>query len=146
MGAVEGRHESTKTSANIRSIRTSPTSSTVCSLRGKLLATQDTPNRQIILITDGLPTAHFENEWLYMLYPPDPQTEAATMREALLCQRDNITINMFCVPSWSQSEEDIRFAHRMTAATQGRAIFTAGRDLDRFVIWDYVSQKREILG
>ena len=40
------------------------------------LALQDTPNRQIILITDGLPTAHFEGEMLYLLYPPDPQTEA----------------------------------------------------------------------
>ncbi len=115
-------------------------------LARKLLATQDTPNRQIILITDGLPTAHFEDEWLYMLYPPDPQTEAATMREAHLCARENITLNMFCVPSWSQNEEDVRFAHRMTAATKGRAIFTAGRDLDRFVVWDYVSQKREIIG
>lgn len=49
------------------------------------LATQDTPNRQIILITDGLPTAHFEGNWLYLLYPPDPQTETATMREGMLC-------------------------------------------------------------
>jgi uncharacterized protein with von Willebrand factor type A (vWA) domain len=114
-------------------------------LARKLLATQDTPNRQIILITDGLPTAHFENEWLFMLYPPDPQTEAATMREAFLCQQENITINMFCVPSWSQGPDDVRFAHRMTSATKGRAIFTAGRDLDRFVVWDYVSQKREII-
>ena len=43
-----------------------------------------------------------------MLYPPDPQTEQATMREAFLCHRENITINMFCVPSWSQSESDVR--------------------------------------
>lgn len=45
------------------------------------LALANTPNKQIILITDGLPTAHFEEEWLFMLYPPDPRTEAATMRE-----------------------------------------------------------------
>jgi uncharacterized protein with von Willebrand factor type A (vWA) domain len=109
------------------------------------LATQDTPNRQIILITDGLPTAHFEGSTLYLLYPPDPQTEAATMREALLCQREEITINIFLVPSWSQSEEDIRFAHRMAEATRGRVFFTAGGDLDRYVVWDYVAQKREII-
>ena len=46
------------------------------SLARRLLATQDTPNRQIILITDGLPTAHFEGQMLYLLYPPDPRTEA----------------------------------------------------------------------
>ena len=115
-------------------------------LSRKLLATQDTPNRQIILITDGLPTAHFDDNMLYMLYPPDPRTEAATMREGAMCARENITINMFLIPSWSQSEEDIRFAYRLAESTTGRVFFTAGRDLDRFVVWDYVNQKREILG
>ena len=57
---------------------TSPTSSTACSWRRQFLATQDTPNRQVILITDGLPTAHFEGTILYLLYPPDPRTEEAT--------------------------------------------------------------------
>ena len=110
------------------------------------LALQDTPNRQIILITDGLPTAHFEGEQLYLLYPPDPQTEAATMREAHLCKREGITINIFLIPSWSQSSEDIQFAHRLAEATQGRVFFTAGRDLDRYVVWDYVSHRRDIIG
>lgn len=112
----------------------------------QLLAAQDTPNRQIILITDGLPTSHFEGPWLYLLYPPDPLTEAATMREGLLCHREGITINLFLVPSWSQSEDDIRFAYRLAEATSGRVFFTAGRDLDRYVVWDYVQQKREVIG
>ena len=114
-------------------------------LARQVLAAQDTPNRQIIVITDGLPTAHFEAEWLYMLYPPDPRTEEATLREGLLCQREQITINMFLIPSWSQSEEDIRFAYRLAESTKGRVFFTAGRDLDRFVVWDYVQRKREII-
>jgi uncharacterized protein with von Willebrand factor type A (vWA) domain len=115
-------------------------------LARQLLASQDTPNRQIVLITDGLPTAHFEDNMLYMLYPPHPLTEAATMREGALCARDEITINTFLVPSWSQSEEDIRFAHRLSEQTKGRVFFTAGGDLDRFVVWDYLNRKREILG
>ncbi len=106
----------------------------------------DTPNRQIVLITDGLPTAHFEGSMLYMLYPPDPQTEAATMREAALCSREGITINIFLVPSWSQSQEDIRFAHRLAQSTSGRVFFTSGNNLDRFVLWDYVKNRREIIG
>ena len=115
-------------------------------LARQLLASQDTPNRQIVLITDGLPTAHFEDNMLYMLYPPHPLTEAATMREGAMCARDGITINTFLVPSWSQSEEDIRFAHRLSEQTKGRVFFTAGGDLDRFVVWDYLNRKREILG
>lgn len=110
------------------------------------LATVDTPNKQIILITDGLPTAHFEDSILYLLYPPDSRTETVTMREGALCQRDGIVINMFLVPSWSQSEEDIRFAHRLAEQTRGRVFFTAGKDLDRYVVWDYIDRKREILG
>jgi uncharacterized protein with von Willebrand factor type A (vWA) domain len=112
----------------------------------RMLALQDTPNRQVILITDGLPTAHFEGSMLYLFYPPDSRTEAATMREALLCQQEGITINIFLAPSWSQSEEDIRFAYRLAESTKGRVFFTAGSDLDRYVVWDYVQRKREILG
>src|SRR5437764_1151964 len=111
----------------------------------QFLATQDTPNRQVILITDGLPTAHFEGTWPYMLYPPDTRTDAATLREGMLCAREGITINIFLVPSWSQSEEDIRFAYRLAEGTKGRVFFTAGRDLDRYVVGDYVKRKREIV-
>jgi uncharacterized protein with von Willebrand factor type A (vWA) domain len=114
-------------------------------LARQLLAAQDTPNRQVILITDGLPTAHFSGTWLYMLYPADPLTEAATLREGMLCQREGITLNIFLVPSWSQSEEDIRFAYRLAEGTKGRVFFTAGKDLDRYVVWDYISRKREIV-
>ena len=115
-------------------------------LARQLLATQDTPNRQVVLITDGLPTAHFEDNVLYMLYPPQKSTEEATMREAAMCAQEGITINTFLVPSWSQNEEDIRFAHRLSEQTKGRVFFTAGKDLDRFVVWDYMNRKREILG
>jgi hypothetical protein len=50
---------------------------------------------------------------------------------------EGITINLFLVPSWSQSEEDIRFAYRLAESTRGRVFFTAGSDLDRYVVWDY---------
>ena len=115
------------------------------SLARRMLATQDTPNRQIVLITDGLPTAHFENQMLYLLYPPDPRTEAATMREGQCCHREGITINLFLLPSWSQTEEDVRFAHRLAESTAGRVFFTAGHDLDRYVVWDYLRRRRELI-
>ncbi len=68
------------------------------------------------------------------------------MREGHLCSQEGITINMFLVPSWSQTEEDIRFAYRLAESTKGRVFFTAGKDLDRYVVWDYVDMKREIIG
>ena len=114
-------------------------------LARRFLSLQDTPNRQVILITDGLPTAHFEDETLYLLYPPDPRTESATMREGQLCRREGITINLFLLPSWAQSEEDVRFAYRLAESTSGRVFFTAGHDLDRYVVWDYLNRRREII-
>jgi uncharacterized protein with von Willebrand factor type A (vWA) domain len=111
----------------------------------RYLTNQDTPNRQIVLITDGLPTAHFEGSMLYLLYPPDPLTENATMREALLCARDGITINIFLISNWNQSQEDVQFAYKLAQATKGRVVFTAGRDLDRFVVWDYIKRRKQII-
>jgi uncharacterized protein with von Willebrand factor type A (vWA) domain len=114
-------------------------------LSRQLLAAQDTPNRRVILITDGLPTAHFEGKHLYLLYPPDHRTEDATLREGNFCKRDGITINIFLLPSWSQSREDVQFAYRLAESTFGKVFFTAGRDLDRYVLWDYLNRRREIL-
>jgi uncharacterized protein with von Willebrand factor type A (vWA) domain len=115
-------------------------------LARQLLVPQSTPNRQIILITDGLPTAHFEDEHIFLLYPPHPRTEEATMREAFTCARAGITINIILLPSWSQTREDVQFAQRMVEATRGRVFFSGGDDLDRFVLWDYVKQRRKIIG
>jgi uncharacterized protein with von Willebrand factor type A (vWA) domain len=110
------------------------------------LQVQDTPNRQIILITDGLPTAHFEGQHLYLLYPPHPRTARQTLREGLLCQEQNIVINIFLLSTWSQSSEDVAFAHELAEKTSGRVFFLGGSDLERFVVWDYISRRRMILG
>ncbi|MBP7934972.1 MAG: hypothetical protein KA354_10035 [Phycisphaerae bacterium] len=115
-------------------------------LARQFLTVRDTPNRQIILLTDGLPTAHFEGRFLYLLYPPHPLTEEATLREARLCARQGITINIFLLPNWSQSSEDVQFAHRMAESTRGRVFFTGGRDLDRYVVWDYIRRRRLLIG
>jgi len=116
------------------------------SLARQVLSAQDTPNRQVFLLTDGLPTAHFEGSDLLMLYPPDPRTERETMREAMRCKAEGIVINVFLLPSWSQTEEDVRFAHRMAEATGGRVLFVGGEELDRFVVWDYVRMRRTVIG
>ena len=110
------------------------------------LGGRPTPNRQVMLITDGLPTAHFEGSDLFMLYPPDPRTERETVREAMRCKEAGITINVFLLPSWSQTEDDVQFAHRMAESTGGRVFFVAGKELDRFVVWDYVKRRRTIIG
>ena len=115
-------------------------------LARRQLVRADTPNKQVILITDGLPTAHFEGSQLYLLYPPDRRTEEATLREAAACRAEGIVVNVFLLSGWSQSSEDIQFAYRLAQAAGGRVFFTSGKDLDRFVVWDYVSRRRSIIG
>jgi uncharacterized protein with von Willebrand factor type A (vWA) domain len=115
-------------------------------LARKFLAAQDTPNRQAMVITDGLPTAHFEGKILRLRYPPHPSTEEATLREAQLCAKEGITINIFLLASWNQSPEDVRFAYRVAESTKGRVFFTAGRELDRYVVWDYIARRKQIIG
>jgi len=115
-------------------------------LSRQYLGRQDTPNKQAIIITDGLPTAHFEGSQLFLLYPPHPRTEEATIREARACRREGITVNVFLLTGWSQSREDIQFAYRLAETAKGRVFFSAGKSLDRFVVWDYLLRRRSILG
>jgi len=115
-------------------------------LARRQLARADTPNKQVILITDGLPTAHFEGNHLFLLYPPHKRTEEATLRAAEACRREGIVVNVFLLSGWSQSREDIQFAYKLAQTAKGRVFFTSGKDLDRFVVWDYVSRRRSIIG
>jgi uncharacterized protein with von Willebrand factor type A (vWA) domain len=112
----------------------------------QFLTTKDTPNRQIILITDGLPTAHFEKSVLHLIYPPSGRTEKWTLREGQRCAQEGITINIFLINNWNQTEEDVRFAYRLAESTKGRVFFCAGRELDRYVVWDYVARRKSIIG
>jgi len=47
--------------------------------------------------------------------------------------------------SWNQTPEDVRFAYRLAESTRGRVFFTAGRDLDRYVVWDYIKRRKHII-
>jgi uncharacterized protein with von Willebrand factor type A (vWA) domain len=114
-------------------------------LARQVLGVQDTPNRQVILITDGLPTAHFEEQQLYMLYPPHDRTARETLREGLQCRAQGIVINIFLLSTWAQSEEDVRFAHTLAETTAGRVFFVAGGELERCLFWDYLKRRRLIL-
>ncbi len=82
---------------------------------------------------------------LHLIYPPDIRTEQATLREGLMCAREGITINIFLLSNWNQTEEDVRFAYRLAEATKGRVVFVAGRELDRYVVWDYLARRKQII-
>ena len=64
-------------------------------LARKLLARDPGENKQIIIVSDGEPTAHIENGRPVFFYPPLPETFYKTLLEVKRCTREHIVINTF---------------------------------------------------
>jgi uncharacterized protein with von Willebrand factor type A (vWA) domain len=97
-------------------------------------------NRQIIMITDGEPTAHLEdNGRAYFAYPPTFKTIQQTLREVRRCTRDRIVINTFMLERGPYLTE---FINQMTRINKGRAFFVSPDRLGEYVLVDYVSGKQ----
>lgn len=109
-------------------------------LARQLLARQS-GTKQIIMITDGEPTAHITPSGEpFFSYPPVPETIEATMREVMRCTRDGIRINTFMLDATSYLTA---FIERITAMNRGRAFFTTPENLGDYVLVDFIEHKRE---
>jgi uncharacterized protein with von Willebrand factor type A (vWA) domain len=109
-------------------------------LSRQLLAKQ-TGTKQIIMITDGEPTAHIEADGqVFFNYPPVPETVEATLREVARCTRDGIRINTFMLDANSYLKS---FVERLTQMNRGRAFFTTPETLGDYVLVDFLEDKRE---
>ena len=108
-------------------------------LARRLLSNQ-TGRKQIIMITDGEPTAHIENGHPFFDYPPSPLTIEMTLREVQRCTKDNIRINTFMLEDNFYLRE---FVERMMRMNRGRAFFTTPETLGDYVLVDFLDQKRE---
>jgi uncharacterized protein with von Willebrand factor type A (vWA) domain len=109
-------------------------------LARQLLAKQS-GNKQIIMITDGEPTAHLLNSGeVYFNYPPVRETVEATLREVLRCTKEGIRINTFVLDVTTALRA---FIEQMTQINRGRAFFTTNSDLGDYVLVDFIEQRRE---
>ena len=98
-------------------------------------------NKQMIVVTDGEPTAHvMEDGEPFFMYPAHPETERLTLREALRCSRDGVRINTFMIESNYALQS---FVEEMTALVKGRAFSTDPNRLGQYVLLDYVNQRRK---
>ena len=106
-----------------------------------LLARSRGKNKQILMITDGEPTAHFEagDPTPHFAYPPTRRTFDETLREVVRCTREGITINTFIL---ARSPYLVDFVNRMSKINTGRAFYVEPEKLGEFVLIDYVSGKR----
>jgi uncharacterized protein with von Willebrand factor type A (vWA) domain len=108
------------------------------------MLSRQTGNKQIIMITDGEPTAHITPQgesWFTYFdgYEAQQLTVEATLREAMRCTKDNIRINTFMLDPDQYLQ---RFVEQMTAMNGGRAFMTNSDNLGDYVLVDFIDNKR----
>jgi uncharacterized protein with von Willebrand factor type A (vWA) domain len=112
-------------------------------LARRILNRQRGGDRQIVVITDGEPTAHFENGQVEFSYPPTRRTIQETLREVQRCTRDGITINTFML---ERSRALAEFVALVTRLNRGRAFYATPERLGEYVLVDFVSNRTRGVG
>ena len=105
----------------------------------KLLAPYKNCSRQILMITDGEPTAHLEGTRSWFNYPPTYRTIQETLREVRRCTAEGITINTFMLET---SYYLLDFIDRVTRINNGRALYTSPGKLGQYVLVDYLNNRK----
>ncbi|RMH79775.1 MAG: hypothetical protein D6683_05805, partial [Actinomyces sp.] len=99
--------------------------------------------RQIIMITDGEPTAHIDaNGEPWFSYPPSPRTVELTLAEVMRCTREGIRINTFMLDA---TPHLTHFVEQITRMNGGRAFFTTNENLGDYVLFDFVENRRRLV-
>lgn len=112
-------------------------------LAEKLLAKHSAGSKQIIMISDGEPTAHLEHGEAIFAYPPTPQTIRATFRAVKRCTSKGIAINTFML----ESSDYLRaFMQEVARINGGRVFYTSPDQLGEYILVDFVENKRKKLG
>jgi uncharacterized protein with von Willebrand factor type A (vWA) domain len=112
-------------------------------LARKMLARQS-GTKQIIMITDGEPTAHImPSGEIFFNYPPVHETVEATLREVTRCTKEQIRINTFMLDADNGLR---RFIEQLTKINKGRAFFTTPDTLGDYVLVDFLNHKRTMAG
>jgi len=109
-------------------------------LARQFLNRHKTGNKQVIIVTDGEPTAHMEGQQAVFFYPPLPETFQKTLLEVQRCTREHIVINTFMLDN---DYHLVSFVKQMTRMNGGRAFFASADRLGDYVLLDYVDRKRK---
>ena len=99
-------------------------------------------SKQIIMVTDGEPTAHvLPDGEVYFHYPPVRETIEATLREVVRCTNAGIRINTFMLGATRSLKA---FVERISQINRGRAFFATPENLGDYVLVDYIEQRRAV--
>jgi Ca-activated chloride channel family protein len=109
-------------------------------LAQRILARQRKDMKQIVMITDGKPSALTEADGRIYRNPfgLDPRVVGLTLREVANCRRQGILINTFMV---ARDYELVAFVKKVTEICRGKAYFTNPDTLGEFVLMDYLNKK-----
>ncbi|MBC7784762.1 MAG: VWA domain-containing protein [Burkholderiales bacterium] len=100
-------------------------------------------NKQIFVITDGQPTAHVEGDFVHLLYPPDPRSTAATLKEALMAAREDVRIATFALIEDYWGMDWVGFVDQLTRLTKGVAFYTSSGELANCIMESYLSGRKK---
>jgi uncharacterized protein with von Willebrand factor type A (vWA) domain len=109
-------------------------------LAQRLLARHKLGTRQVIMISDGEPTAHLEHGRSYFAYPPSPITIRETLKEVHRATRKGIIINTFMLDRNYYLKE---FVNQIARTNKGRVFYTTPDRLGQYIVVDYMAQKRK---
>jgi Ca-activated chloride channel family protein len=109
-------------------------------LSRRLLLGQKKDMRQIIMITDGKPSAlTMPNGQIYKnSFGLDTTVIAQTLREVALCRRSGIMINTFML---ARDRALVEFVKRVSEICRGKAYFTTTMTLGQFILMDFLRRK-----
>ena len=110
----------------------------------RVLARQRKDMKQIIMITDGKPSAlTLPDGRIYKNpYGLDPLVVSETLEEVARCKRSNIMINTFML---AQSYELVQFVHKVSEMCRGKAYFTTPDRLGEYLLMDYMNRKSKTI-
>jgi len=106
----------------------------------RILRRRRHPNRRVVMVTDGKPSALTENGMVYKNpFGLDPHIVRMTIREAVLCRRERIPITTFMI-----ADDPVlkRFVEDLTRANKGQAYFASPDDLGNAVFVDFLRNRR----
>jgi uncharacterized protein with von Willebrand factor type A (vWA) domain len=114
-------------------------------LAERLIARNPSASPQVIVITDGQPTAYFRGRQLRVEWPMgfggvSPHAVAETLRQVRRLTRRGVTINTFML---DDSPELLGFVEHLTQANRGRAFYTEPGQLGSYVMVDYLHGRRK---
>jgi uncharacterized protein with von Willebrand factor type A (vWA) domain len=113
-------------------------------LAQRILLRKKLPNRQVFMVTDGKPSAIFDEGRLYKNpFGLDPKIVGKTLEEAAACRRNKIVITTFML---TEEPALVDFVNKLTQVNRGRAYFSSADNLGDSVFVDYLKNRKKKIG